>query len=137
MAAAATTIAAPLWFYADKNTDVVTAGEFLKEAKARILGNVAITMDAQRIGFVIGCLRGTAQHWWNTITRLEPDQDIETWEGFQACFAEEFYVPVNKAGSFDVSEVQRQKPGELPRCYFQRVAPVSYTHLTLPTTPYV
>ena len=79
MAAAPTTIAAPLWFYADKNTDVVTAGEFMKEAKARILGNVAT--DVQRIGFVVGCLRGTAQHWWNTITRSEPDHDIETWDG--------------------------------------------------------
>ena len=46
MAAAATTIAAPLWFYADKSTDIVTAAEFMKEANARILGNVAITTDA-------------------------------------------------------------------------------------------
>ena len=110
MAAAATTIAAPLRFYADKDTDVVTTGEFMKEANARILGNVAITTDAQRIGFVVGCLRGTAQHWWNTITRSEPDHDIETWDGFRACFAEEFCIPVNKAGSFDISDVQKQKP---------------------------
>ena len=120
--AAATTIAAPLWFYADKESDSVTPGEFMKEAKARILGNTNITTDAQRISFIIGCLRGTAQHWWNTITRSQPDYNIETWDGFQACFAEEFGVPVNKAGSFDPAEVQRQKPGKLPRRYFQRVA---------------
>ena len=134
MAAAATTIAAPLWFYADKNTDVVTAAEFMKEANARILGNVAITTDAQRIGFVVGCLRGTAQHWWNTITRSEPDHDIETWDGFRACFAEEFCVPGNKAGNFDISDVQRQKPGELPRRYFQRVA--QFFADKLPLAPY-
>ena len=64
--AAATTIATPLWFYTDKSTDTVTASEFMKEAKARIAGNAAITTDAHHISFVIGCLRGTAPHWWNT-----------------------------------------------------------------------
>ena len=47
--AAATTIASPVWFYAEKTTGTVTAAEFLKEAKARINGNTAITNDAQRI----------------------------------------------------------------------------------------
>ena len=39
VALATTTIAAPLWFYAEKNTDSITAAEFLKEAKARVAGN--------------------------------------------------------------------------------------------------
>ena len=73
-----TTIASPLWFYAEKSTDTITAAEFLKEARARVLGNAAITTDTQRISFVAGCLRGMAQHWWNTITRTKPKHDIET-----------------------------------------------------------
>ena len=87
---AATTIASPLWFYAEKTTDTVTAAEFLKEAKARINGNAAITNDAQCISYMVGCLRGMAQHWWNTINRSKSEHDIETWAGFQACFSEEF-----------------------------------------------
>ena len=106
-AAATTTIASPLWFYAEKSTDTVTAAEFLKEARARVLGNAAIATDAQKISFVAGCLRGTAQHWWNTIARTKPEHDIESWTGFLACFAEEFCVPVNKAGAFDPAEVQK------------------------------
>ena len=97
--AAATTIASPLWFYSEKSTDTITTAEFLKEARARILGNVAITTDTQRISFVAGYLRGTAQHWWNTITRSKPEHDIEKWTGFLACFSEEFCVPVNKPKS--------------------------------------
>ena len=58
----ATTIAAPLWFYAEKNTDSITASEFMKEAKARVAGNMQITTDAQCISFIVGCLRGTAQN---------------------------------------------------------------------------
>ena len=101
MAAAATTIAAPLWFYADKATDVVTAGEFMKEAKAtwplRLMPSVSGS------SYSLAVFEGP----YNTGgTRSEPDHDNETWEGFQACFAEEFCVPVNKAGNFDVSEVQ-------------------------------
>ena len=103
---ATTTIAAALWFYAEKDTDTITAAEFLKEAKARVAGNALIT-DAQKITFVAGCLRGTAQHWWNTLARTKPDYDINTWAGFQGCFTEEFCVPVSKPGSFDPTEVSR------------------------------
>ena len=49
MTAAATTIAAPLWFYSDKSTHTVTASKFMKEAKARIAGNAFIPTDAQLI----------------------------------------------------------------------------------------
>ena len=50
-----TTNAAPLWFYVEKGTDTITAGEFIKEVKASVAGNTLITMDAQRITFVVGC----------------------------------------------------------------------------------
>ena len=62
VALATTTIAAPLWFYAEKNTDSITAAEFLKEAKARVAGNPNVTTDTQKITFVAGCLRDTALH---------------------------------------------------------------------------
>ena len=134
MAQATTTIAAPLWFYADKGTDSVTAAEFMKEAKARVAGNPNITTDAHKITFVAGCLRGTALHWWNTLARTKPDYDINTWAGFLACFAEEFCVPVSKPGTFDPTEICRQKQGELPRRYFQRIA--QYFCDKLPLSPY-
>ena len=107
----ATTIAAPLWFYTEKTADSITASEFMKEAKARVAGNIKITTDAQCISFVVGYLCGTAHHWWNTIARTKPDYDIETCAGFQACFAEELCVPVSKLGSVDPREVQKQKQG--------------------------
>ena len=46
---ATTTIAPPLWFYAEKNKDTITAAKFLKEAKARVSGNPNITTDAKKI----------------------------------------------------------------------------------------
>ena len=134
VALATTTIAAPLWFYTEKNTDSITVAKFLKEAKARVAGNPNVTTDAQKITFVAGCLRGTALHWWNTLARTKPDYDINTWTGFISCFAEEFCVPVSKPGTFDPTEISRQRQGKLPRRYFQRIA--QYFCDKLPLSPY-
>ena len=100
-------------------TDPVIANTWIKEMERAF--ELVQLGDDQKTTYATYFLKGEVIYWWESVKAMEVTQQV-SWERFKKLFLDKYYPKY------------MQNQMELK---FLELKPVSYTHLTLPTTPYV
>ena len=122
---ASATLQTPVYFYGIPGKDTHTPLEFLHEILVRATANTSLDDDKKCILFIASYFRCKAYYRWEGVSSDAAAHPVldGTIAAFKTVFSARFHIVEFKTKAYDIRDILNQ--------------PVSYTHLTLPTTPYV